>query len=260
MVEELQVRFESSARVEVTLQAAGIGNRALAYLVDLSLVGSAWLSVLFIATYVVDQGLAPLFDLGGLGQALALVAALLLTSSYDIFFELFWDGQTPGKRLLGLRVLRLDGGRVGVAETAVRNLLRVVDLLPMGYGVGVLCMALTRQQRRLGDLAAGCVVTRERRLSSALLDTVEDSGLAVDAALLARARGLELEPGELALLADFLRRREELIPAARERIACTLAESYAAELDGETSSPVDPGEAELLLQALLQAHVEEDRA
>lgn len=99
----------------------------------------------------------------GLVIAVALLVLFLIIWGYFIVFETLWDGQTPGKRVAGTRVVRLDGGAAGFREAVVRNLVRFADFLPVGYGVGVLVMFADRHTRRLGDLAAGTVVVREQR-------------------------------------------------------------------------------------------------
>jgi uncharacterized RDD family membrane protein YckC len=81
---------------------------------------------------------------------------------YYLFFEWLWSGQSPGKRMARLRVIRLDGGPIGFGETAVRNLVRIIDFLPVGYGVGLVTMFCNRQARRLGDLAAGTLVIKHQ--------------------------------------------------------------------------------------------------
>jgi len=82
---------------------------------------------------------------------------------YYIFFEMIWNGQTPGKRLARLRVIRGDGGPIGLTESVIRNLIRLVDFLPLIYGLGVVVMFVDGKARRLGDLAAGTMVVIEQR-------------------------------------------------------------------------------------------------
>ncbi|MFH1812372.1 MAG: RDD family protein [Pseudomonadota bacterium] len=256
MRDELHLHYDSAAQVAVRLPAAGLGNRALAYLVDLGIVGTVWLALALVVTALSDGWLDQLLGLGGMGQAALVVAALALTTGYDIVFELLWDGQTPGKRLLGLRVLRLDGGRVGLAESAARNVLRLVDLLPAGYGVGILCMALNRQQRRLGDLVSGCTVTREHAIDlDALSGPSAGMQVQVEAAMLQRARLVRVEVDAFTLLADFLARRELLIPEARLRVSRALAASFRVEVLGDDDAPGElPGaRAEQVVAAVLQA-------
>jgi uncharacterized RDD family membrane protein YckC len=135
---------------------AGIGARALAWLVDLAVMGVLWSVVTAVA---VALGMW----LGGFAAALYFVFAFLVQWGYGAVSEWRWAGQTVGKRIVGLRVLSLAGTRVGFVQAVVRNLVRVVDLLPGLYLVGGCAALLDPHGRRLGDLAAGTVVVRERR-------------------------------------------------------------------------------------------------
>lgn len=116
------------------------------------------------------QALAQLVGAGELGPegvlwALAIIVALTfgVVWGYYVFFELVWHGQSPGKRWIGLRVIKEGGYPIGFADSAIRNLLRIIDFLPFDCTVGVVVMLLDRRSRRLGDLAAGTLVVKERR-------------------------------------------------------------------------------------------------
>lgn len=82
---------------------------------------------------------------------------------YYVFFEIVWNGQSPGKRVAGTRVVLSDGSPVSAAAVVIRNLVRVIDLLPFAYAVGLVTMFANRQARRLGDFAAGTLVVRSRQ-------------------------------------------------------------------------------------------------
>ncbi len=157
---------------------AGLGSRFIGALVDsIAIVGGGagllcGLSV--VALSWTRGGLdVPSGTASSAGDAAAWVEGLVLAAAalllfaivwgYYIVFETLWDGQTPGKRVAGTRVVRLDGGSAGFREAAVRNLVRFADFLPLGYGIGVAVMFADRHTRRLGDLAAGTVVVREQR-------------------------------------------------------------------------------------------------
>ena len=82
---------------------------------------------------------------------------------YFAFFEAVWRGQTPGKRYVGIRVIKESGRPIDAFEAIGRNLMRGIDGLPGFYGVGLVCMMLNQQHRRLGDFVAGTVVVHENR-------------------------------------------------------------------------------------------------
>src|SRR4029079_4673215 len=100
---------------------------------------------------------------GSLLAALGSLLAFAILWGYYIAFELLWNGQSPGKRAIGLRVVREGGRPITFVGSAVRNLIRIVDFLPALYGIGVVVMFVDRRSRRLGDLAGGTLVVKERR-------------------------------------------------------------------------------------------------
>ena len=130
-------------------------DRAPRPLLDLLVKGAVFGSVLLLASFAqLSRNLL---------VGLLIVLGLCLLFAYDVLFEVLGSGRTPGKRWSGLRVV-LDGGRpIGLGASAVRNILRVIDILPGVYGAGLLSVAFTRRNQRLGDLAAGSLVVRERR-------------------------------------------------------------------------------------------------
>ncbi|MGH8616255.1 MAG: RDD family protein [Burkholderiales bacterium] len=133
--------------IELELRLAGPAARAVAWLVDLLVRVALYLS----ATVV----LAPL---AGMGSGLALILVFALEWLYPAVFEAVWNGQTPGKRVMKIAVLRNDGTPIGWHEALVRNLLRAIDFLPFCYGIGLTAMLINRDFKRLGDLVAGTVV------------------------------------------------------------------------------------------------------
>jgi uncharacterized RDD family membrane protein YckC len=103
-------------------------------------------------------------DAGVWGYVLAAVVVLvqfLFFWGYYVLFEILWRGSTPGKRAARLRVLRRDGHPIGAGEAVIRNLVRLVDFLPIMYGVGLISMFIDKDARRLGDFAAGTIVVKE---------------------------------------------------------------------------------------------------
>ena len=93
--------------------------------------------------------------------AASVLGAFVVTSGYFMVFEIIWNGQTPGKRVLGVRVIRESGYPLRPVDSVVRNVVRIVDWLPFFYGIGVLVMLFNGRSRRLGDFAAGTIVVRE---------------------------------------------------------------------------------------------------
>lgn len=133
--------------IELSLKVAGPMTRARAWLIDL-LVRLAIMLVFGIILGV----------FGKVGTGLMMLLWFALEWGYPILFEVFWNGQTPGKRSSNLRVLHEDGTPVQWRASVARNLIRAVDFLPVMYGFGVISMMLNRDFKRLGDLAAGTIV------------------------------------------------------------------------------------------------------
>jgi uncharacterized membrane protein SpoIIM required for sporulation len=166
------VTLLTAERVPLTLPVAGLGERAMATLVDALLLLGAALALLFLYTF---QGRGDLErDIAEATRATAVLAALLLAAvvvGYDVAFDRLGGGRTPGKRLLRLRVVDGHGLPPDLVTSALRNLLRLLDMLPLGYGVGLVALFLTGT-RRVGDLVAGTVVISERARAASVVDAL----------------------------------------------------------------------------------------
>jgi uncharacterized RDD family membrane protein YckC len=218
-------------RVSLEYDIAGIGSRGAAAIVD-TLIQAVTLSVVLLGLSAAatlgsnSLGLGALFGRAGalLLFGLFALAVLVVTSGYFMFWEILWSGQTPGKRLVGVRVIRENGYPLRPVDAVIRNLVRIVDWLPSFYGVGMLVMLLNRRSRRLGDFASGTIVVRER---SSLLPT----------AFATEPHDYALAPADATLVRDFLARRAGLHPRARadlaQRIATALAQRYSLTVDGD---------------------------
>src|SRR5438445_3561769 len=145
----------TTEKVPFTYRVAGMGSRFLAWLIDALLMSLLVFGGL-LAGSILDA------TRPGLGMALAVFWMFVVTWGYFLFFEWLWHGQTPGKRLLGIRVIQLRGTGISFDQAAIRNLLRVVDSLPL-YGLGFCVAACNRRHRRLGDLAANTLVVHVHR-------------------------------------------------------------------------------------------------
>ena len=164
--------IDTPENVSFTYDIAGIGNRFIGALIDTFIVTCLLvvLNILLFAFLLRDGAPFPISDFDGddLGWLEGLAIALFSLLQFTIFwgyytlFEFLWTGQTPGKRLVKIRVLRLDGNPIGFVEALLRNLVRPIDFLPSGYGLGLVVMFCNQETRRLGDWAAGTVVVRMR--------------------------------------------------------------------------------------------------
>lgn len=139
--------------VEIRLEPAGVGSRFVALIADLILITGL--------TGLVSQlarGALP----GSIGIIVQAAALLVITWGYHVYFEVRYQGQSPGKRIAGIRVVDGRGLPLSVEQSFVRNVVRVLDALPLGYALGALVCQMDPHRRRLGDIAADTLVVRER--------------------------------------------------------------------------------------------------
>lgn len=194
--------------VALRLPAAGPWLRGLAWLID---------ALLRYAVFVL--GVLLFSVLGQSGMGLVLILLFVLTWGYPVLFEVLRDGQTPGKRSMGLRVVREDGAPVGWQASMVRNLLRVVDALPVGYGFGVAVSLLDPAGRRLGDIVAGTLVIHAPPASAR--KAIAPVAAAQDVSL----HGVPmLLPHEQAAIIAFSERAAALTPERQQEIADLVPE------------------------------------
>jgi uncharacterized RDD family membrane protein YckC len=212
--------------IELHMVLAGAGSRASASILDTLVKAAIFLAVFLLARAVHMSS--------SIGTILLIVLGFFLLFGYDVLFEVLSSGRTPGKRWSGLRVVR-DGGRpIGLGASAVRNILRVIDILPGVYSVGLLSVALTKRNQRLGDLAAGSLVLRERRELS------DAGGLAPITAATHPTPGWDVTAvtrDDLATVRQFLARRDDLARGPRSRLAEQIAEGLRPKVGGAPALP-----------------------
>ncbi|HEY0766403.1 MAG TPA: RDD family protein [Steroidobacteraceae bacterium] len=213
---------DSVTGIDVSLSVAGPGARAYAFLVDWHIrliLALAW----FVIGALLCNGrfsLAPplMNDARWFGGVVAPALAIYLLYHHAV--ELAMRGSTPGKRMAGVRIVARDGGVPGAGALLIRNVFRLVDSLPLFYGVGLIAVVLTRDNLRIGDMAAGTLLVFEHT----------DARLPTPASTAHRASGLDAVGAEI--VAELLERWATLEPGARVRLARQVVRRYGA----------DPGE------------------
>jgi uncharacterized RDD family membrane protein YckC len=202
---------------------AGIGSRFLALAIDtLIQIGAGLVLGIIVGVLGVTGAL-----LGFRQHALWLLAlfgaiVFFLMFGYFACFEILWNGQTPGKRMIGIRVVKESGRPLTPSETIGRNLFRIVDQLPAFYAIGVLVALMNAQNKRLGDLIAGSIVVRESSMAGIkpIWQTTQSSAAHPPGATRLSTAALTIE--ELALIDTFLERRYDLAPDVRSRMAAQI--------------------------------------
>ncbi len=217
--------------VEFNFVLAGLMSRFLALLIDtvLSLL-IATLGMVAVTLFSMVVRTAGSEAVSGLGVASQFVIWFLVDWGYMVLLESVWSGQTVGKKVMGLRVIQETGVRVGLTQSLLRNLVRPLDKLPLFYFVGGCFALLSGTQQRLGDLLAGTIVVRERRLKlPARLERPEgDVTLLADSDFQARVSKLTQE--EEALFFSAALRREEMGLEARLNLFSALARRLEEQL------------------------------
>ncbi len=222
----------SPENVELRYEVAGLGSRIAAALLDYVLLSVGYFALFFAGAMAQDaitrflSGQAGRVAAGTVG-AIALAIMFLGWWGYFVLFELFWNGQTPGKRVAGLRVVRQGGLPLGALGALVRNLLRVIDT----SGIGLFVMLVDRSSRRLGDFAAGSLVVREPR--AGLLKELDRAWLPeVDpAAVEALPNAGRITSAHYLLIRDYFSRRDRLRLPESEQLARRLTAELTNTLD-----------------------------
>ncbi len=233
--------IETPERVPLEFALASIGNRFLAVAIDHFI---QYLSIFLIAWFVITVG-----NIGGSAGgsspeqffsempkwtlAILIIGVFLIFASYFILFEWLWNGQTPGKHLLKLRVIREDGRPLTLWEAIARNLLRICDAVPgfvlPVYSVGLIVIFLSDRDQRLGDIFAGTVVIRERTddaptFADTFSNPVSDTAFSrVQKPVHTNANVSNLNESEIEVIESFLRRRWDLTDRQRLWMAWRIA-------------------------------------
>lgn len=237
-----QLSVETPEQININFQKAGIGSRFYAALLDTLL-----LVLLIVAgAYVNAKFMIELGDI--LGKWLRAVGSIVIFAifwGYYMVFEITTNGQSPGKRVLGLRVIKDGGYPISFADSAIRNLVRIVDFLPFGYGAGLLVMLLNKNWQRLGDLAAGTLVVKTSRKGKELTTaaskvTLPQINTPPQEFLYADWIQPDLvTESELDMVREYLSRRPTLSAVRRTELARTIGSPIAEKMNGDSSIRYD---------------------
>lgn len=233
--------IETPERVPLEFSLASIGNRFLAVAIDhtIQYTAIAIIAIVFIIAAGVGQdassGIAEQLEreVPNWLIAVMIVVLFILFSGYFAIFEWLWDGQTPGKRLVKLRVIREDGRPITLWEAIARNLLRIFDAIPGFaipiYSIGLIVVFMSSRDQRVGDIFAGTVVIRERTdeaptFAETFSNPVADAAFRrVQPRTAFDANVSKLQESEIEVVESFLRRRWDLTERQRIWMAWRIA-------------------------------------
>jgi uncharacterized RDD family membrane protein YckC len=233
-----ELRMETPEQIEVNLELAGLGSRFSAQLVDWILKAFVAVILLFLASLVaaiMESSIGHVVENpSSTALAVFIIVLYVLLLSYGLFFEAFWKGQTPGKWLVGIRVIRENGSPVSFTAAGIRNFLALADVLPMFFLFGSVIIMLTSRRQRLGDMAAGTIVIRERPgdLGNAPEDAIRE--YASEKYAFTNIQLANLSTTDRTVLREFLRRCNDMDGRNGPRLAKRLAKRYL----GKTGYPL----------------------
>ncbi len=246
--------IQTPENVAFGYQVAGIGSRFLSALLDTLIIVVLQVVIFAVVVAVLEASNQLSGDAAAWVYALFGIVSFIFNWGYFIFFEMLWNGQSPGKRWVGLRVIRRDGTPITLSGSLVRNLARIVDFLPFAYGVGLISMFLDKQSRRLGDLAANTLVVHDRApISIQSLSVRRSVNLSPRGFKQISLDGFPLERltnDDLTLIEDFLLRRDQL--THRHALAVQIVNTLHSRLSLPLPS-INQTDAEDFLAALWQA-------
>jgi uncharacterized RDD family membrane protein YckC len=238
---ERSVTVRTPESIAFHYELAGLGSRFLAVAIDLliqiilafcAIVSTAY-AVQGMNRFLTSLHLKP-SQTDSIIVAGAVVVYFIIFFGYFIVFEAWWNGQTPGKRAIGIRVVRDGGYPIGFTESVIRNLIRVIEVALFLYGVSAICAVISAYNKRLGDLAAGTIVVRDSSFEVSNPDRwlQGDADIAPSLGIFGVAA---LSDEEMSLVHRYLERRSQLEPGVAEALAHRVAASLRPKLGPESA-------------------------
>lgn len=242
-----KLTIDTPEQVHLEFVLADIGSRFMAIFADTIIQ-----VILFVALIIVDRTVLQNKLFPEWSQVQVWVVAVIIFIWFCIYwgyyaaFEALWNGQTPGKRWAGIRVIKETGRAINAFEAITRNLVRIIDWIPGIYAVGIVTMLLNSKNRRLGDFAAGTLVVHDRKPKETDLffNTAEKKG---DFAVHQAGR---LGIPEIELIETFLARRLDIPPEVRLQSATRIADMICMKLGIDPHSR--PSDTENFLEVMVK--------
>jgi uncharacterized RDD family membrane protein YckC len=222
-----RITLRTPESVEIDFELAGIGNRSYALVIDYVILGlSIFLSLIiggifyFQLLNLAQNILGRTNDVTLWLLALQILIIFSIYVGYFVFFETLWQGQTPGKKFVKIRVICNDGKPVGLAQSTLRALLRPIDEF---LWLGMFLIIFSKQEKRLGDWVAGTLVIQEENISNSNKLNISPEADTLASQLLIETDISELLPQDFGVVREYLHRRSGMLPEARRELSRKLA-------------------------------------
>lgn len=243
--------IDTPENVVLDAEIAGFGTRCVAAMIDYFI-----LIIILIVVTILFANAQRGGSAGSWGIAALALIQFCIVTFYHLFFEFLWNGQTPGKRWIGIRVIQSNGLPLTTSGAIIRNLLRLFDFLPVLYGVGLIALFATKNTQRLGDLAAKTIVVRERRQIT--LESVKEN-FTVQYKYITRITRLpyyvqidRLDQTDRREVVSYLQRRKEMIN--QEYVVGIMAQKIANKMGVNGVADLhSPELAEMFLEQVARA-------
>lgn len=221
-----KIKFSTPESVELEFTLAGIGSRAWALIIDYQILALSLALFIAVWAFISNQ----LYDIGseifgpGFGLWMTAIAFLIfffIYTGYFVFFETLWQGQTPGKRIAKIRVVRDDGRPLGLQQASLRALLRPIDETLF---IGAFLIMSIKSEKRLGDLVAGTIVIQTQQVNKSANLTISDEAKSFYISLQKISDLSQLLPDDFAIIREYLQRRNGMSKKARSSLSLKLSE------------------------------------
>lgn len=239
---ENRVSISTPEHVHLQYETAGIGSRGLAAAIDMLITFGLLIVMVLLSIpfFIVVEGT-------GWGSVTFSILLIVLFSTpilYWVLMEYFMKGQTLGKRTVGLRVVMDDGRTPTFFAVFLRNLLRLIDNVPFFYFLGMVVILFNKKEKRIGDLAAGTIVVREKKekRGEMFLSTIPEK---LELPLGTSSKYSKISDEQFLELEKFMARRKQLDPAQRQELARLFVDTLFSD------TQVAEGEEEVFLEGAL---------
>jgi len=201
------IYIQSTELLYLENELALVGSRALAFIID-SVVKGLCMVLLIVYTQLTDS-MGPAF----------IIFLMIIWVGYHVVLEAVTAGKTPGKHLVGIRVVKADGTRISTLDSIIRNVLRLVDMMPVFYMTGIIVVFFERYNRRLGDVVADTLVIYDRQTSKSIKDVVESRIIQAQPNFSIKVNGIEkLSETEKNVIKNLYVRMENLSEKEKQKI------------------------------------------